>query len=102
MNQSQFYAGAINASDCVSNGWNLVKQNYGLFLGITFVATIILMVIGCIPFVSIIINPILTGPIFVGVYYVYLKQIRGERADFGMLFYGFNSFVPAMVVSLTA
>lgn len=45
----EFYSGAIDASGCVSNGWNLVKQNYGLFLGITLVAMIIA---GCIPWLQ--------------------------------------------------
>ena len=102
MNQSQFYRGAVSPGDCVSNGWNLVQQNYWMFFGIAIVGCLILFVLGCIPLVGLIAGPILSGPIFVGVYYALLRQMRGESVEFGMLFQGFNSFVPAMIVSLVA
>ena len=70
----EFYSGAIDASGCVSNGWNLVKQNYGLFLGITLVAMIIA---GCIPCFSL----FLVGPIMGGVFYAVLREMRGEPLD---------------------
>lgn len=93
-NQPEFYPSAINASDCISNGWNMVKQNYGLYLGITLVA----MLINCVPCVSLFI----AGPITAGLYYCYLRGIRGEPIEFGMMFKGFENFVPAMVVGLIA
>jgi len=93
MNHIEFYRGAISAGDCVSNGWNLVKQNYGMYLGIGLVA---LILAGCIPCVSL----FLAGPIACGVYYVYLRDIRGEQVDFGMMFKGFDVFLPAMIVGI--
>lgn len=95
MNHIQFYRGAISAGDCVSNGWNLVKQNYGMYLGIGLVA---LILAGCIPCVSL----FLAGPVLAGVYYVYLRDIRGEQSDFGMMFKGFDNFLPAMIVGIIA
>jgi hypothetical protein len=95
MNHIQFNRSAINASDCISNGWNLVKQNYGLFLGIALVA---ILLTGCIPCVSI----FLAGPVMCGVYYCFLKEMRGEPAAFGEMFRGFDNFVPAMVVGIIA
>jgi len=38
MNLIQFNRGVVNASDCISDGWNLAKQNYGLFFAISLVA----------------------------------------------------------------
>lgn len=93
MNHIEFYRGAISAGDCVSNGWNLVKQNYGMYLGIGLVAFIMT---ACIPCVSL----FLAGPIMCGVYYVYLRDIRGEQVDFGMMFKGFDVFLPAMIVGI--
>jgi uncharacterized membrane protein len=95
MNHIQFYRGAISAGDCVSNGWNLVKQNYGMYLGIGLVA---LILAGCIPCVSL----FLAGPIACGVFYVYLHDMRGEPVDFGMMFKGFENFLPAMIVGIIA
>ena len=95
MNNIAFNRGAINASDCIGSGWNLVKRNYGLFLGISLVA---LLLVACIPCVNIFI----AGPITCGVYYCFLKEMRGEPTAFGEMFKGFDNFVPAMVVGIIA
>jgi uncharacterized membrane protein len=88
-----FYPGAIKAGDCVSNGWELVKLRYGMYLGITLLT---LVFIGCIP----LLNFFVLGPTLGGVYYVFLRDMRGEPVDFGMMFEGFKKFVPLMVVGL--
>ncbi|CAN5313984.1 hypothetical protein BH20ACI2_BH20ACI2_24180 [soil metagenome] len=93
MSNIQFYSGAIDAGECVSGGWNLVKPNYWMYFGITLLAVLL---ISCIPCV----NFFLIGPVGVGVYYVLLKGMRSEPVDFGMMFKGFEKFVPAMVVGL--
>ena len=93
MNNIQFYSGAIDAGECVNNGWNLVKPNYWMYFGITLLAVILISCIPCINF-------FLIGPVGVGVYYVLLKGMRHEPVDFGMMFKGFEKFVPAMVVGL--
>ncbi len=93
MTNNDFYPSAINAGDCVSNAWNLVKENYGMYLGIALIAMILS---GCIPCVSL----FLVGPILGGVYYVVLREMRGEPVEFGMMFKGFEKFVPLMVIGL--
>ncbi|HEV7701583.1 MAG TPA: hypothetical protein VGO43_15235 [Pyrinomonadaceae bacterium] len=89
----QFQRGAIDAGACVSTGWEMVKSNYGLFLGVSIVAVILS---GCIPCVSLFIM----GPILAGVYYVVLRQMNGEPVEFGMMFKGFDKFVPLMVIGI--
>lgn len=93
MNHIQYNSGAIDGGGCVSDGWELVKRNYGLFLGITLVAVILA---GCIPCVSL----FLVGPIMGGIYYIFLRDMRGEPVDFGMMFRGFDKFVPLMVIGI--
>lgn len=93
MFQTEFYKSAINPGDCISNAWSLVSQNFGLFLGISALGMILA---GCIPCVSLFI----AGPVVAGIYYVFLRQMRGEPVDFGMMFKGFEVFVPAMVIGL--
>lgn len=93
MTNNDFYPSAINAGDCVSNAWNLVKRNYGMYLGIALVGMILS---GCIPCVSL----FLVGPILGGIYYVLLREMRGEPVEFGMMFKGFEKFVPLMVIGL--
>jgi uncharacterized membrane protein len=95
MNHIQFQRSAINPSECISQGWELVKRNYGLFFGISLVA---MLLVACIPCVNIFI----AGPVTCGVYYCFLKEMRGEPTNFGEMFKGFDVFVPAMVVGIIA
>lgn len=89
----QFMPSAIDPGGCVSNAWNMLKNNYGMYLGISIVAMILT---GCIPCL----NVFIMGPIMGGVFYVVLRDMRGEPVDFGMMFKGFEKFVPLMVIGL--
>lgn len=89
----QFYRSAIDATGCISNAWELVKPNYGMYLGISLLA---MVAVSCIPCLNI----FLVGPITGGVYFVALQQMRGESVDFSMMFKGFEKFVPLMVIGL--
>ncbi len=93
MTNIQFVPGAISAGECVSNGWETLKLKYGMYLGISLIAIILT---GCIPCL----NVVIMGPVMGGVYYVALRDMRGEPVDFGMMFKGFEKFVPLMVVGL--
>ena len=91
----QFNRNAINAGDCISKGKDLVMENYGMYIGITLLAFVLT---GCIP----IVNLFLAGPIMCGIFYVLFRQMRSEQVEFGMMFKGFENFVPAMLVGLLA
>ena len=93
MEQIEYYKGAVSAGDCITNAWQLVKQNYGLYLGVSALSVIIITCVFCI-------NLFLAGPVMCGVFYVYLKGIRGGVPEFGEMFKGFELFLPAMVVGL--
>ncbi|MFT3743355.1 MAG: hypothetical protein QM785_03575 [Pyrinomonadaceae bacterium] len=93
MNDLQFMPGAIDAGGCVSNAWDMLKKNYGMYLGVSIVA---MLLTGCIPCLNIFIM----GPIMGGVFYIALRDMRGEPVDFGMMFKGFEKFVPLMVIGL--
>ncbi|CAN5315779.1 hypothetical protein BH10ACI3_BH10ACI3_29670 [soil metagenome] len=93
MTNLQFVPSAIDAGGCVSNGWELVKRNYGMYLGISLIAMVLA---GCIPCISL----FLVGPILGGVYFVLLREMQGEPVDFGMMFKGFEKFVPLMVIGI--
>ena len=93
MTNIQYNSGAIDAPGCVSSGWELIKNNYWMYLGITLLAWVMM---ACIP----IANFFLFGPVMVGVYYVLLREMRGEPVEFGMMFKGFEKFVPAMAAGL--
>jgi hypothetical protein len=93
MNEPQYNVSAIDASGCISNGWEMIKPNYWLYFGVSIVT---LLMISCIPCVNIFI----AGPVMGGVYFIYLKAMRNEAVDFGMMFKGFEKFVPLMIVGI--
>lgn len=93
MTNIQFVPSAISGGECVSNAWETLKRNYGMYLGISLIAIVLT---GCIPCLNIFIM----GPVIGGVFYVALRDMRGEPVEFGMMFKGFEKFVPLMVIGL--
>lgn len=89
----QFNRSAIDAGGAVSQGWEMVKANYGIFLGVSLVA---LVLSGCIPCVSLFVM----GPVLAGVYYFSLRLYAGEPVEFGMMFKGFEKFLPLMIIGI--
>jgi hypothetical protein len=85
---------SLDIGSCVSRSWNVLKANFWLLVGATFVAV---LVGDAVPF--------LFGVSFGGVYYLWLRLIRGQPAQFGDVFAGFSQaflqlFLAAIVVSL--
>lgn len=84
-----FRTGAIAPVQCLRDGWQAVKDQYWLFMVLALVATLIG---GAVPVV-------LVGPMMCGLYLCLLARMRGEPVEFGMLFKGFDYFVPALVAA---
>ena len=93
MTNPQYIKGAIDATGCISNAWELIKPNYWLFFGISLLTYVLIACIPCL-------NVILMGPVMGGVYYTAFRAMRGEPIEFGMMFKGFERFVPLMVVGI--
>jgi hypothetical protein len=82
---------AVDPVQCLKHGWELVKDQYWLFVGISAVAAIIG---GAVPL------GILLGPMMCGQYLTFFKKRRGEPIEFGTLFKGFDFFGPSLVATL--
>lgn len=93
MTNIQYFRSAIDVTGCISNGWNLIKPNYGMYLGIAALAWVLVSCIPCL-------NIFLLGPVMGGVYFVMLRDMRGEPVDFGMMFKGFEKFGQTLAVGL--
>ncbi len=88
---NEFNTGVIRPVECMKEGWELIKDDYWLFLGITFVGMLVASVIPI---------GIGLGAMFCGIYFVMLQKMNGQRFEFGDLFKGFNYFLPGLVTSL--
>jgi uncharacterized membrane protein len=72
-------------------GWSLIKGQYWLFLGITFVG----ILVGSVGPMA-----ILMGPMMCGIYLCLLARMRGEPVSFELLFKGFDYFVQSLIATL--
>lgn len=77
--------------EIIREAWDLIADQYWLFLGLAFVTVIIG---AAAPF------GILMGPMMCGMYGCCLAKARGQRVEFGDLFKGFEVFVEALLASL--
>ncbi|MBA2378347.1 MAG: hypothetical protein H0V76_02085 [Blastocatellia bacterium] len=93
MHHIQFQKSAIDPSGAISNGWNLIKPNYAMYLGIVLLTWVLIACIPCL-------NVLLLGPISGGVYYVLLRDMRGEPVNFGMMFKGFEKFGTLLAIGV--
>ena len=80
----------LRIGNCVARGWTLVMSNFWLFVGATLVANLIVGTVGLI-----------AGPMMGGLYWMMLKKVRGQRAEFGDTFAGFSiAFLPLFLGAL--
>jgi uncharacterized membrane protein len=89
-NPMEFRRGVIAPMECIKEGWALIKDQYWLFFGITLVG---LLIGGLVPIV-------LLGPMMVGVFLCLQQRQRNQPVEFGLLFKGFDQFVPALIVAV--
>jgi MFS family permease len=87
----EFRRGVVQPLACVTSGWNLIKDQYWLFLGITFVG---IFIGSAVPF------GILMGPMSCGIYLCLLRRQRGEPVSFDTLFKGFDYFKESLIAML--
>src|SRR5258705_6761960 len=82
---------AVEPVECLKAGWDLVKDQYWLFVGI---AAIGMLIGSAVPL------GILMIPMMCGMYQTFFKKRRSEPIEFGLLFKGFDYFGPSVVATL--
>lgn len=91
----------VQIGDCLSRSWELLKANLGLLVGATALVMVIGMGCGFIPVLGSIAGFVISGPLYGGLYALYLKRIRGEPAAVGDIFAGFSQhFVQLMLAMI--
>jgi hypothetical protein len=95
--QARGYGVAIGS--CIGRAFSLVKRNFWLAVGGTFLAYLALMAASAIPLAGFLVQ----GPLIAGIYWLLLRIIRGEAASVGDAFQGFSRdwghLVAASIVS---
>src|SRR5215467_203500 len=83
------YTNRIAPVECLKEGWELIKDDYWLFLGISFLAI----------FIGSAVPIVLIGPMMCGLYFCLFQKMTGEPLQFDRLFKGFDYFVPGLIVA---
>ena len=86
-----FRRNAVDPVECIKGGWEIVKNQYWLFVGMTLVG---ILIGSAVPL------GILLGPMMCGLYLTFFKVRRGEPIEFGTLFKGFDYFGPSVIATL--
>ena len=86
-----FNRGAVRPMECLRLGWQLIKDDYWLFLGITVVGAIL----GSAAPLA-----LLVGPAMCGIHICLLRQQDGMRVTFDMFFEGFNYFLQSLIATM--
>ena len=87
----EFRRKAVEPVECIKSGWNLIRNQYWLFVGLTVVGILIGSVV---PF------GILLGPMMCGIYLTLFKTRRGQPIEFNDLFKGFDFFRDSLIATL--
>ena len=88
--QTEFRVGVIKPVECIKEGWALIKDQYWLFFGISIIG---ILLGGAVPIV-------LIGPMMAGVFLCLFQRQRNQPVEFGMLFKGFDHFVPTIIITV--
>ncbi len=87
----EFKRNAVQPVECIKAGWNLINEQYWLFVGMTLVGVLIGSVVPL---------GILMGPMMCGIYLALFQTRRGQPIEFGVLFKGFDYFGDAVIATL--
>jgi hypothetical protein len=90
-NEIEFKRNAVQPVECIKAGWEVIRSQYWLFVGMTVVGIIIGSVVPL---------GILMGPMMCGIYLALFQTRRGQPIDFGLLFKGFDYFGDAVIATL--
>ena len=88
---TDFRVGVIRPVECFREGWELIKDQYWMFFGISLVG---MLIGGIVPF------GIVLGAMMCGIYYCLFQKAAGQRISFDGLFKGFDFFLPSLIVTL--
>lgn len=86
-----FKRAAVDPVLCLKQGWELIKDKYWLFVGLSLVG---MLIGGAVPL------GILMGPMMCGIYICFFHRRRGEFFEFATLFKGFDYFGQSVIATL--
>jgi hypothetical protein len=91
----------IDIGRCIGRGWELIKKDFWLLVGGSFLVFLVVGGLGAIPILGLIAGFVIDGALLGGLYLLFLKRIRGQTATIGDAFAGFSlAFVQLMLAQI--
>ena len=91
----------VDIGGCIGRSWELIQKNFWLCVGATTLIWLVNGAVSGVPFIGGLVGLALLGPLHGSLSFMFLKLVRGERAELGDAFSGFNiAFVPLMLCGL--
>jgi uncharacterized membrane protein len=87
---AQYLGRSIDIFSCLSRGWNLVLENPGPLLGGPLLVCLAFFVIQFVPVIGWLATVLLEGPMLAGLYYLFIRRIRGETVGVADVFNGLS------------
>src|SRR5262245_21539536 len=85
---AEYHGRPIDVFSCVSRGWNLVLENPAPLVGGTLLIFCAFIVLQFVPLLGWLATIVLQGPLFAGLYQVFIRRIRGENVSIWDAFTG--------------
>lgn len=92
--QFEFNRGAVKPIQCLSDGYEMLKGNYGSFLGVLIIGFLVIIAGSCIP-----LSPLMP-PMMCGIYLCMFAMMNRQPFDSDTLFKGFEFFGQSFLASL--
>jgi hypothetical protein len=89
----------LQIGGCISRSWSLLKSDFWPIVGVTFVLLVVALVAGRIPFLGIVLSVLFTGAFNGGLYFFYLKKVRGQQTELSDAFSGFTVALGPLILT---
>lgn len=94
----------LNIGDTFARAWDLLMDNLGLLIGAAALVGLLIFGVGSVPVVGVATALAFSFLLLGGLNLIFLKCLRGEPVDIGVVFAGFNGslFLPLLLAGVVA
>jgi hypothetical protein len=93
----------LRIGDTIAAAWVLLTRNFWPLVGVTLLISVVQAAANSIPILGLVASLLFSGVFSGGLYYYYLRRIRGQPAEIGDAFAGFTlAFAPLMLGGLVS
>ncbi|NUN92159.1 MAG: DUF4339 domain-containing protein [Verrucomicrobiae bacterium] len=89
----------FSVRNCLGRGWGIVRNRFFPTIGVTLLVTLVYLLISAVPLLGGILALVAQGILYGGLYWYFLRLLRGENAELGDAFAGFRRNTKDLVLA---